>query len=399
MECPHLGDGGYSAISRDGLYYYASFQFGKVYRFTLDKNLQRLTFARVDPQGSGGEDKLLFVNPYILAPENQNILYYAGGNIIWRNTNISQTPLFENHPAHINWQKLNGTEVNDGTISALAASYNPAGKLYYGTTNGRLFRIENVREKAYSVKEITATPFPSMAYISCIAIDRKNSNKLIVSFSNYNVISLFYSQDGGVSFANISGNLEENEDGSGGGASVRWVEIVSKEQGPAQVFAATSTGIYGTEELDGNNTQWQQHGSSTVGNALVTMIKYFAADGTIVAATHGNGMYEAYLDKVWATEISNADLPFTVSDPYPNPSGGQVTIPFTIPKDGMVRARIYSPLGQMVKTLLWSVQYRGKNVLVWDGTNEAGAPVASGTYICRLEYDTKKIGTRIVYLR
>ncbi len=393
------GDGGYSAISRNSTYFYAAYQYGKIYGFTFDKNLQRQTFTRIDPLGSGEEDKLLFVNPFVLAPENQNVMYFAGGDVLWRNSNISQIPLYKNYQAKVNWQKMYSTQLSHATITALNTSYNPSGTVFYGTNHGSLHRIDNANEINYSVAEITSAAFPDNAYVSCIAVDRKDSKNIVVSFSNYNVISLFYSGDGGMMFENISGNLEENSDGSGSGPSVRWVEIVSKNTGAAQYFVGTSTGIYTTDLLSGISTIWEKEGAETVGNVVVPMIKYFSEDGTLVAATHGNGMYESSLDDVWKIEMEGESPEFAFGNAFPNPFTGTTTIPFTIPKDGMVRAKIFSPQGQLIKTILWAGQFGGLGHLSWDGTNEAGTMVASGTYICQLEFGEESIGSRLVFRR
>lgn len=392
------GDGGYSAITKNESYYYASFQFGKVYRFTLDKNQQSKSFARIDPAESGGEGKLLFVNPYVLAPENQNIMYFAGGDVVWRNSNTSQIPLHKNYASDVNWKRMSLTKLSNGTITAINASYNPSGYVFYGTNTGQLFRINNANKAAYSVDEITSSSFEQNTYVSSIAIDRKDSKNISISFSNYNVISLFYSQDEGQTFENISGNLEENVDGSGAGPSVRWIEIVSKNDGLNQYFVGTSAGIYSTEELNGNSTVWEREGSTTVGNVVVTMLKYFSEDGALVAATHGNGMYETKLEDVWKTEISNEESELSVGDAFPNPFISSTNIPFTVPEDGLVRGQIYSTMGQLIKTILWAEQYKGQNNLSWDGTNEAGTRVASGTYIFRLEFADKQIGSRLVFM-
>lgn len=394
------GDGGYSAITKDAKFHYASFQFGKIYRFTLDKNHSTKSFTRIDPVGSGGEDELLFVNPYVLAPENQHIMYFAGGDVIWRNSNTSQIPLYSNNPTQVNWEKLDQAISDHGTISAMNATYNPAGLVYYGASTGEVYRINDASSSNYSVDEITASIFPENAYVSCIAVDRKDSKNIIIAFSNYNVISLFYSTDGGDSFENISGSLEENPDGTGSGPSVRWVEIVSKNDGSSLYFAGTTTGVYSTSALDGINTDWQQEDTESIGNTVVTMIKYFSEDGTIVAATHGNGMYQARLSDVWKTEIETEKInQLAFGDAYPNPFVESVQFPFKVPRDGMVRARIYDALGHHVKTILWAEQYKGESVFSWDGTNETGTPVISGTYICRLEFEDQKIGSRVVYLR
>ena len=394
------GDGGYSAITKDEKFYYTSYQFGKIYRFTLDKNHTTTSFTRIDPYGSGGEDTLLFINPYVLAPENQHIMYFAGGIVVWRNTNTSQIPLYQNSPAHVNWERLDLATTDHGVISAISASYNPAGIVYYGASTGEVYRINDASGLDYTVDDITSSLFPENAYVSCIAVDRRDSKNIIVAFSNYNVISLFYSEDGGESFENISGNLEENPDGTGSGPSVRWVEIVSKNDGNSQYFIGTTTGIYSSSTLDGIQTTWEQEGEESVGNVVVTMIRYFSGDGTLVVATHGNGMYEAKLNNVWKTEIESEEInQFAFGDSYPNPFVESVNFPFKIPRDGMVRARIYNALGQHVKTLLWADQYEGENIFSWDGTNEAGTSVVSGTYICRLEFEDQKIASKVIYLR
>ena len=70
--------------------------------------------------------------------------------------------------------------------------------------------------------------FPN-GYVTDIEVDPENHNKLIVVFSNYNTNSLFYSEDGGISWGNISGNLEEPMPsgfitGAGSGPSCRTAE-------------------------------------------------------------------------------------------------------------------------------------------------------------------------------
>jgi len=112
-----------------------------------------------------------------------------------------------------------------------------------------------------------------------------------VVFSNYGVVSLFYTTDGGTGWTDVAGNLEEFPDGSGNGPSCRWAVII-----PGQgVFVGTSTGLYSTALLDGSSTLWIQEGSTTIGNTVVDMVDVRLADGRIVAATHGRGVYSASL--------------------------------------------------------------------------------------------------------
>lgn len=392
------GDGGYSTITRNETYYFGSFQYGKIYRFTLNNNLQTQTFARVDPDGSGGSDKLLFVNPYVLAPENQNIMYFAGGDVMWRNLNTSQIPLFKNYAATTNWEKISGTEVPGSTITAVNATYNPAGTVYFGTDAGKLYRVSNATGPDIEVHEITSPAFTPNSYVAAIAIDRKRSQNIAVAFSNYNIPSVFYSTDSGENFVDISGTLEEFPDGSGSGPSVRWIEMVSLKDENTLFFAATSTGVYSATAPDGQNTTWLKEGDETMGNVLVTMVKYFSADGTMVAATHGNGMYQTAISNVWKTEIAAPEEAFDAGNPFPNPFTDRINIPFTIPRDGVVRANIFNALGQNISTILWAGQFKGENIISWDGTTNSGDKVIRGWYFCRLEFEDQYIDKRLIYL-
>ncbi len=62
------------------------------------------------------------------------------------------------------------------------------------------------------------------------------------------IISLWSSTNGGTNWTNISGNLEQNPDGSGNGPSCRWATSVNAN-GTMKYFVATSTGLYSTTNL------------------------------------------------------------------------------------------------------------------------------------------------------
>ena len=74
-------------------------------------------------------------------------------------------------------------------------------------------------------------------------------------FSNYEIPSIFESFNGGITYTDISGNLEENVDGSGNGPSIRWAEIIPKTSGNL-ILVGTSVGLYSTETTNDENTVW-----------------------------------------------------------------------------------------------------------------------------------------------
>jgi hypothetical protein len=90
---------------------------------------------------------------------------------------------------------------------------------------------------------------------------------------------------------------------------------------------------------------------------------------------------------------------FFLGQNFPNPFNGRTVLQFELPKPAQVNLAIYNLRGQKVKTLLDATRQAGGYTLEWDGTNQAGQPVASGLYVCRMRtadfYDTK----RLLYLR
>jgi hypothetical protein len=243
---------------------------------------------------------------------------------------------------------------------------------------------------------LSSTALPAESYTSCIGIDPRNADHILVAFSNYNIVSLFASFDGGETFENVSGNLEEYPDGTGSGPSVRWVKIVPVEGGGNFYFAATSTGLYSTDILDGLKTDWVQEAPDLIGNILVTMIDYRGQDQKLYAATHGNGVYSRTVDQGVAVYPEQERQVFALNQNFPNPLTGGTTLSFTIPEDGMVHIGIYNYNGQLVNDLIRAYQFAGTSSLYWNGNNATGSRVTPGIYIARMEYSGQQQSVKMV---
>lgn len=68
----------------------------------------------------------------------------------------------------------------------------------------------------------------------------------------------------------------------------------------------------------------------------------------------------------------------------PNPFNPKVRIAFWMPAAGAVSVVIYDPAGRLVRTLPVGDQPAGRCAVTWDGRDEAGAEVASGSYLYRV---------------
>jgi hypothetical protein len=69
---------------------------------------------------------------------------------------------------------------------------------------------------------------------------------------------------------------------------------------------------------------------------------------------------------------------------HPNPFNPLTTISFSLPRESLVSLRVFDLRGRLVRTLLDESRPAGVHTVVWDGRDESGGRVASGTYVTRL---------------
>ncbi len=69
---------------------------------------------------------------------------------------------------------------------------------------------------------------------------------------------------------------------------------------------------------------------------------------------------------------------------YPNPFNPETTIKYGLPKNSEIEIQIFDLLGRKIKTLKIGPQKAGYYLLKWNGTDDAGNPVASGVYLYQL---------------
>ncbi len=75
----------------------------------------------------------------------------------------------------------------------------------------------------------------------------------------------------------------------------------------------------------------------------------------------------------------------TLAQNYPNPFNPTTAIPYALAREGEARLVIYDVAGREVRELVSGSQVAGSHEAIWDGRDDAGRPLASGTYFYRLE--------------
>jgi photosystem II stability/assembly factor-like uncharacterized protein len=389
---PGAVDGGYTAIDDSGDYFYAN-QGGtfEIWRHAFPGGVHQWTI--ITPASAAGMG--LWMNPFILDPHDTKIMYVASQKELWRNSNLTEIPFtFPSHPTDQNWSKLDHVEPARH-ISALGMSGADTRRLYYGTIQGELCRLENPHEGQPVPVDIWGDNLPVLAYVHCIAVDPRDADRVMVVFPNYGVISIFASEDAGGSWTPVSGNLEENDQGTGCGPSVRWASILYVDDTPVY-FAGTSAGLFSTTQLDSMNTVWTQEGTSTIGNVVVDMIDIRQSDGFVAVGTHGNGVYSAFITEIptRVNEIKDRPAKVTLYHAYPNPFNADTHIRFFIPESGHVRLYVYNVLGERVAILVDGFRQAGNHHIRWTA-NE----LPSGTYIIRLHFRASIATQKVILLR
>lgn len=281
------GDGTYTAINYNSLF--MSAQNGAMIKYLLNPVNNTYEFVNVRLSPSNDQDDFLFINPYIYNPVNQDQVIVGAKGKIFVTNNILENPEAGDWIEPIVPISLNGTNV-----SALAMSIEPEGVLYFASTEGRIYKIDDMRDFSSSTqaRELNRNGLPN-GWVIDMVVDQENADRVIIVFSNYGIVSAWMTENGGDSWLSISGNLEENTDGTGAGPSLRSVAIMPDGAGGSYYFIGTTVGLFMATSLDGDNTNWVQQAPNEIGNIVIGEITSRPIEGLVAVYTHGNGVFTA----------------------------------------------------------------------------------------------------------
>lgn len=169
------------------------------------------------------------------------------------------------------------------TVTHVSISKLTANRVYFGLNNGSVVSVDNANASNTGV--IIATP--RAGSVSCIASTATNEDSLLVSYSNYGGNKIYVSANGtnaAATFTDITGNLPD--------MPVRWVMFDPRSH--QMVLAATELGVWSCDNISAATPQWTIT-SSGLARIRVDMLKYRSSDRTLLAATHGRGLFSAMI--------------------------------------------------------------------------------------------------------
>jgi hypothetical protein len=259
------GDGAFTHIDQlDRNYQLGASQFGNVSHSSDGGS----SFVGVTELGTGN-----FINQSDY-DNTAGILYStADVNEIGRITNVKSTSISDEEAVTL--------AIGDRQISAIRANANTANRIFIGTEGGLVFKIDDANALIPIVTEITNN-ITSLGNVSCIDIGATD-NELIVTYSNFGVISVWYSIDGGTTWT--------NKDDTGHGLPdipIRWVLFNPNDT--KQVLLATELGVWSTNDITATNPDWEPTNEG-LANVRCDMIQYREIDAMIVVATYGRGLF------------------------------------------------------------------------------------------------------------
>ena len=296
------GDGVSVGLSNDigGVFYeYVGWQNGDIFRRNVTSCLGCGTGIR--PTTATGNS--LFITLFYLDPDNTQTLYYAIADSLFRTNSASTVTT-------TTWTLLTGLTTAIGgneTITALATTRGAysatTSSLFVGDNSGDVYRLDDPVNAADATApvNITGGSFPPTGYISSIAVNPRNDDTILVTFSNYSVTSIWWTGNANSAtptWHNVEGNLTL--------PSIRSSAITISAAG-IEYYVGTSMGLY-RATVNGaspGTTVWSQEGASEMGNAVVSSLALRTIDNKLVIGTHGYG--------IWQTTIGGP-LPVTLKE-------------------------------------------------------------------------------------
>lgn len=264
-------DGSFCAVDKnDPSIYYTTTQYRRMYR-TKYGVPDTITNPNLK------NNNTLFINPMEIDPVDPEYIYQPSNIGLWRLPNASTND-------SNGWERAT---VPFGALSAIALSVDQPHKAFIARpAGGNVYLINDVHTSSNSTVPINLDPnnvLPNTAYASSISVDPNDANHLVVTYSNYGVTSVWETKNALEALPqwdSVEGDLPD--------LPVRWGLISPND--PKVCYVATELGVMMTTELNGDQTKWELM-SDGIANLRIDMLRFRSSDNTLVAATHGRGIY------------------------------------------------------------------------------------------------------------
>lgn len=237
--------------------------------------------------------------------------------------------------------------------------------LFVGTNSGQILRIDSADGQSGTpqVQDLTKTNLPT-AYVSSIQVGA-HDGELLVTYSNYGVPSVWHTQDSGATWRNVEGNLPD--------MPVRWGLFNPRDYDIAVL--ATELGTWMTYDLSASPVVWRP-ANNGLANVRTDMLQLRQSDYTLVAATHGRGLFTSQFESgIGLPEVASGKAADWQVEVYPQPASAFIQLEWRSHSvnTGAFEARLLSTTGQLVQRWNWDTSAGQKRLTL--------AEHPQGTYV------------------
>ncbi len=259
-------------------------------------------------------------------PNDEDVIFYGAGlEVLYRTTEGRQLLDLDGREVPSKFKRLTYPGLANGLgFTAMKFTSDVAGTLYFSLSPNvwtearpKMFKLRDAAtEGPGKAEEISSGLFPVNGQIPDIAVNPHNGNELIVVVSGDGATTgLFYSQDGGDHWGNVTGNLSDEEVC----ISFRCAEIINGKDG--RVFlTGTSTGLFSSSLLRGESTIWKREALDLVGSSVISDIDYRAHDNIIGISTHGRGIFMGRYLGIGGERSGQSTISTMAINVFPNPA-------------------------------------------------------------------------------
>lgn len=322
------GDGAFTAYDDQDKYLIASYVYNFHYLFNAQGRYSLLNTSALQNAGQ-------FINPLVV---DRNLdIAYSNANVNNTTTvKLNRVDRLATLPFSPTRTQLTIATVGAGeNVSKLFVSpYTTASTtLYIGLTSGKLYKVTN----ADTVPVTSLLSFNFGGNVSDIRLGASES-EMMVTVSNFNKTSVFYSTDAGITWNNKEGNLPD----------IPVKAIFMNPEDNNEVILGTYFGVWGSSDFQSANPTWALY-SNGLGKFKVNHFDYRPSDKTVLAVTYGRG---AFTTNIASGGLSTQGVQHNLlsTQIYPNPTRGPLNIKFNSKEGNTVNIELFDASGKLVLT-------------------------------------------------
>jgi flagellar hook assembly protein FlgD len=98
------------------------------------------------------------------------------------------------------------------------------------------------------------------------------------------------------------------------------------------------------------------------------------------------------------SDIQNVHIPTKIEllGNHPNPFNNVTMIKFSLPQQGQVKLMVFNINGQLIRVLADRIFSSGIHQIMWNGKDDTGKIVASGTYVYQLLSGNQNLSRKLI---